>query len=84
MLGGIYTQENCPVCGQKMRDNHRDAVCCPQCGEVMCAEVVDEPVGERFVVIDGFSTTSVRKKMMAIYYCDTCGYQGKPAAIKGG
>lgn len=57
---------------------------CPQCGEVMCAEVVDEPVGERFVVIDGFSTTSVRKKMMAIYYCDTCGYQGKPTAIKGG
>ena len=50
----------------------------------MCTEVVDEPVGERFAVIDGFSTTKVRKKMMVIYYCDTCGYQGKPTAIKGG
>jgi integrase len=30
MLGGIYTEETCPICGQKMKDNHRDAVCCPR------------------------------------------------------
>lgn len=29
MLGGIYTEENCPVCGLRMKDNHRTAVCCP-------------------------------------------------------
>jgi integrase len=30
MLGGIYTGEDCPLCGQRMRDNGRSAVCCPK------------------------------------------------------
>ncbi len=32
MAGGIYSEETCPVCGSKMRDNHkgeRGAVACP-------------------------------------------------------
>lgn len=29
MQGGIYTEEVCPLCGQRMRDNGRDRVCCP-------------------------------------------------------
>ena len=30
MVGGIYTDSKCPVCGNTLKDNHRDAVCCPQ------------------------------------------------------
>lgn len=30
MLGGIYSQEKCPLCGQRLVDNHRDAVACPR------------------------------------------------------
>jgi hypothetical protein len=35
MLGGIYTEEKCPIClaegkDGRMEDNHRDAVCCPR------------------------------------------------------
>lgn len=30
MLGGIYTEEKCPVCGERMEDNHRDGVVCPK------------------------------------------------------
>ncbi|MCE5333199.1 MAG: hypothetical protein LLG06_01280 [Desulfobacteraceae bacterium] len=29
MLGGIYTEEKCALCGGKMKDNGRDAVVCP-------------------------------------------------------
>jgi integrase len=29
MLGGIYTDQKCPICRSSMRDNHRDAVACP-------------------------------------------------------
>lgn len=29
MNGGIFTSEDCPLCGQRMKDNGRDAVCCP-------------------------------------------------------
>ncbi len=28
MLGSIYTSENCELCGQRMVDNGKDAVCC--------------------------------------------------------
>ncbi len=28
MLGGIYTNEKCVICGRKMKDNLRGAVCC--------------------------------------------------------
>lgn len=27
-MGGIYTEENCPICGKRMEDDHRDAVRC--------------------------------------------------------
>ena len=30
MLGGIYTEEKCDLCGEPMQDNHKDAVCCPR------------------------------------------------------
>jgi tRNA isopentenyl-2-thiomethyl-A-37 hydroxylase MiaE len=30
MLGGIYSEDKCPVCGAGMQDNHRDGVCCPK------------------------------------------------------
>jgi integrase len=35
MMGGIYTEEKCPIClaegkDGRMEDNHRDAVCCPR------------------------------------------------------
>ena len=30
MLGGIYSEEDCPICGRRMVDNHRDSVCCPK------------------------------------------------------
>jgi integrase len=30
MLGGIYTEEKCALCGTRMVDNHRDAVSCPK------------------------------------------------------
>ena len=30
MLGGIYTEEKCQICGARMVDNHKDAVCCPR------------------------------------------------------
>lgn len=30
MLGGIYSDEKCPVCGGGLRDNGRNAVCCPK------------------------------------------------------
>jgi hypothetical protein len=29
MKGGIYTEEKCSVCGGAMRDNGKNAVCCP-------------------------------------------------------
>jgi hypothetical protein len=29
MIGGIYTEERCPICGQAMKDNGRNAVACP-------------------------------------------------------
>lgn len=29
MQGGIYSEEKCPVCGLKLKDNGRNAVCCP-------------------------------------------------------
>ncbi len=29
MRGGIYTEEKCALCGAQMKDNGRDAVCCP-------------------------------------------------------
>jgi integrase len=29
MLGGIYTDEKCPLCGMAMVDNHKDAFSCP-------------------------------------------------------
>lgn len=30
MLGGIYSEERCSVCGGQMVDNGRNAVCCPK------------------------------------------------------
>jgi integrase len=30
MIGGIYTEDKCSICGAAMRDNHRDAVSCPR------------------------------------------------------
>jgi integrase len=30
MVGGIYSAEKCPLCGGGMRDNGRNAVCCPE------------------------------------------------------
>ena len=29
MLGGLYTDDKCPICGGKMIDNHRDGFVCP-------------------------------------------------------
>lgn len=29
MIGGIYTEERCPICGQTMKDNGRNAIVCP-------------------------------------------------------
>lgn len=29
MSGGIYSGENCRLCGKKLEDNRKDAVCCP-------------------------------------------------------
>lgn len=29
MIGGIYSEEDCPLCGQRMKDNGKTAVCCP-------------------------------------------------------
>ncbi|SPF38536.1 conserved hypothetical protein [Syntrophobacter sp. SbD1] len=29
MLGGIYSSERCELCGVRMEDNGKDAVCCP-------------------------------------------------------
>jgi len=28
MQGGIYTREDCPICGKRLKDNLRNAVCC--------------------------------------------------------
>ncbi|MDY6894332.1 MAG: hypothetical protein SVO01_02785 [Thermotogota bacterium] len=28
MKGGIYTRENCPICGTRMTDNHRTGCSC--------------------------------------------------------
>jgi len=28
MIGGIYTDEKCPVCGEKLKDNHKDGCTC--------------------------------------------------------
>lgn len=30
MNGGIFTSEDCPICGQRMKDNGKDGVCCPK------------------------------------------------------
>ena len=30
MKGGIYSDEKCPVCGEKLRDNHKDGLTCPK------------------------------------------------------
>lgn len=34
MQGGIYSEEACPFCGQRLKDNGRNAVCCPEHPEV--------------------------------------------------
>ena len=30
MLGGIYTNQRCPVCGRRFKDNGRNALICPE------------------------------------------------------
>ena len=30
MLGGIYTDQKCPICGSTLKNNHRNALACPK------------------------------------------------------
>ncbi|MCE5336450.1 MAG: hypothetical protein LLG06_17870 [Desulfobacteraceae bacterium] len=40
MLGGIYTQQKCPLCGQGMRDNDRNGVICPSHPEQRATKLI--------------------------------------------
>lgn len=39
MQGGIYTREICLICGKRMKDNLRNAVCCPDHPEIRARRI---------------------------------------------
>lgn len=39
MQGVIYTRERCPICGNRMKDNLRNAVCCPDHPEIRARRI---------------------------------------------
>jgi len=39
MIGGIYSDQKCPVCGSKFIDNHKDGLLCPKHKEIRASSL---------------------------------------------